>query len=521
MSKVGEPAHPPAPAPAAPSGTTVPSAAAASPGRPALPGVAWGWLLSAVGTLTAVLTVASHWYGFERDELYFRMLQPAWGYVDQPPLTPLLAHAALAVSGDPWAQRIPATLCAALSVLVVVLITRELGGGRGAQALCAWSYAFAATPLLMGHVLLTASLDLVVWPLVCLFAIRALTRAQPRWWLAVGATVGLSTYNKLLVVLLIIALAAGLLIAGPRRALIDRWLGLATVLALVIALPNLLYQATHSWPQLTMSRALSAHNAGSIRVVMWPYLILLLGPPLVPVWVAGLVALWRRPAWRAVRFLPAAFVVLLVETFAGGGQLYYPFGLLAVVFAAGCVPSAAFLARSTGWRRAAWVGICLNAAVSAVIALPLIPSTALADTPVPGINPTVQDQIGWPDYVSQVAQAYLTVPSADRPHTVIIASNYGEAGAIFRYGPALGLPRPYSGQNQLYFDRRPPDTTTIAVIVGGQFTEDRGHFASCTLVTRLHNRYGVDNEEEGEPVAVCRRPDRTWAALWPAFQHYD
>ncbi len=73
-----------------------------------------------------------------------------------------------------------------MSVLVV-LISRELGGGRAVQALCAWSYAFAATPLLMGHVLITASLDLVVWPLVCLFVIRALMRAEPRWWQAAGA----------------------------------------------------------------------------------------------------------------------------------------------------------------------------------------------------------------------------------------------------------------------------------------------------------------------------------------------
>ncbi|MGO8887052.1 MAG: hypothetical protein ACLPUO_15855 [Streptosporangiaceae bacterium] len=160
----------------------------------------------------------------------------------------------------------------------------------------------------------------------------------------------MSTYNKWLISLLIVALAAGLLIVGPRRALWNRWITLAAALALLIALPNLVYQATHSWPQLTMSRALSKDTAGTVRIVMWPYLFLLLGPPLVPIWVAGLVALWRRPAWRAVRFLPLAFAVLLLETFADGGQLYYPFGLLAVVYAAGCVPAADFLARSRGWR---------------------------------------------------------------------------------------------------------------------------------------------------------------------------
>ncbi len=490
-------------------------------GSAGLPEVAWGWLASAMIALAVVLTAVSNWYGFERDELYFRMLRPAWGYVDQPPLTPLLGRLAAHVSADPWAERVPATVFAMLSVLVVVLISRELGGGRAAQALCAWSYAFAATPLLMGHVLITASLDLVVWPLVCLFVIRALMRAEPRWWLAAGVTVGLSTYNKWLISLLIVALAAGLLIVGPRRAWCNRWVVLAAALALVIALPNLVYQATHSWPQLTMSRALSKDNAGNVRIVLWPYLFLLLGPPLVPIWVACLVALWRRPAWRPVRFLPLAFVVLLLETFAGGGQLYYPFGLLAVVYAAGCVPAADFLVRSRGWRAAAWVAICVNAAVSAVIALPLLPASVLGRTPVPGINQLARDQIGWPDYVSQIAAVYRTIPPGEAPHTVIITSNYGEAGAITQYGPALGLPPPYSGHNQLYFTRRPPAATTTVVIVGGQLGNVSDDFASCTVVARLRNRDGVQNEEVGEPVAVCRQPGQSWTTLWPKFLHYD
>lgn len=104
----------------------------------------------------------------------------------------------------------------------------------------------------------------------------------------------------------------------------NRWFVLAVAVAIAVAVPNLIYQATHAWPELTESRALRANNAAPVRVAMWPYLVILLGPPLVPVWVAGLVAFCRRPQWRALRFLPAAFAVLLAETFLAGAQLYYP-----------------------------------------------------------------------------------------------------------------------------------------------------------------------------------------------------
>lgn len=210
---------------------------AANP-RSALPATAWRQLLAATVALTALLLATSDGYGFHRDELYFRMLRPAWGYVDQPPLTPLLGRLAAHLSGDVWVLRLPAVLAAAASVLVVAAITRELGGGRGAQTLCAWSYAFAATPLLFGHVLLTASLDLVVWPLTCLFVIRAALRNRPQWWIAAGVIVGVSTVNKLLIGLLVVALAAGVLVTRPR---LFRAKGLlaGAALAVLLAAPAL------------------------------------------------------------------------------------------------------------------------------------------------------------------------------------------------------------------------------------------------------------------------------------------
>ncbi len=213
---------------------------AAEETRLGVPALARGPVLSAMLAVAALLTVFSNGYGFHRDELYFRMLRPAWGYVDQPPLTPLLVRfLSDHVADEPWAIRIPATLSAVGSVLVVALITRELGGGRGAQQLCAWAYAFATSTLLFGHVMLTSSLDLVVWPLVSLLVLRAVLRRDPRWWVGVGVVVGLSMYNKLLVAMLLAAFAGGFLLVGPRRLLLSRWVLGSAALALLIGSPNI------------------------------------------------------------------------------------------------------------------------------------------------------------------------------------------------------------------------------------------------------------------------------------------
>ncbi len=487
---------------------------------PPLPALARQPVASAMLALAVVLTVASQRYGYHRDELYFRMLRPGWGYVDEPPLTPLLAKGFSHLLADqPWAMRIPATAATVASVLVVALITRELGGGRAAQTLCAWGYAFAALPMIMGHALLTSTIDLPVWPLVLLFVIRAQLRQQPRWWLAAGLVVGPSMYNKLLVAVLLVAVAAGLVLVGPRRVLRSKWVLAAAALALVTGAPNLVYQATQGWPQLSMGRALAAHNAGDVRVIMWPFLLVILGPPLVPIWVAGLVSLVRRPEWRPIRFLAAAFPVLLVLVFVMGSQFYYPFGLLAVLYAAGCVPAGEWLSGRHG--QLVFAGVALNAAVSVLIALPVIPLSVLGSTPVPAINQVARDTVGWPTYVRQIADVYATLPPTGRARAVIVASNYGEAGAVDRYGPRYHLPAVFSGQNQLFYQARPPASANVVIFVGGHLDDARSRFRACVVAGRLDDAVGVDNEEQGKPIAVCREPIGGWAAVWPALEHKD
>ncbi len=485
------------------------------------PPFARGPVLGAAAAQAALLTALSAGYGYHRDELYFRMLPPAWGYVDQPPLAPFLVRTFTLLADETWAIRLPATLCAALSVIVVAAITREAGGGRAAQSLAAWGYGFAVMPLSFGHVAVTPAFDLPLWPAIVLCAMRALLRREPRWWLAVGALLGLATWLKLLVALLAVSLLAGLLLIGPRRPLRSPWLWAGALLAAAIAAPNAVYQWANGWPQLAVGAGLAEGNAGHVRLLMWPFLLVLLGPPLVIVWWAGLRELLRRPAWRPIRGIAVALPILLGLVFAMGSQLYYPLGLLAAVYAIGCVPVAERRGTLPGvaldgpvraWV-AGWVGV--NALAAALVGLPVLPEAWQRVVPVAAINPVARESIGWPAYVGQIAAVHDTLPPEDRARAVVLTANYGEAGAVDRYGPALGLPRAYSGHNGLGELGPPPAERTVAVVVGDV---RRDVFARCEPAgTLAHPVPG--GEENGAPLAVCRDPRGGWAAAWPPLRH--
>jgi 4-amino-4-deoxy-L-arabinose transferase-like glycosyltransferase len=173
-----------------------------------------------IAVVVAALAATVNLYGYHRDELYFRMLaaHPAWGYVDEPPMTPMLVRGSMAVFGDSlWALRVPAILCTVATVVVVAVTCRELGGRAFAQVIAATGVGLSFL-LVGGHLMLTASPDMVIWTLAILFALRAILREQERYWIYLGITVGVGLYNKQLVLLLLIGLGAGLLeiTVGPH-----------------------------------------------------------------------------------------------------------------------------------------------------------------------------------------------------------------------------------------------------------------------------------------------------------------
>jgi hypothetical protein len=124
-----------------------------------------------------------------------------------------------------------------------------------------------------------------------------------------------------------------------------------------------------------------------------------------------------------------------------------------------------------------------------------------------------RDTVGWPTDVRQVAEVFDRLAPAERAATVIVTGNYGEAGAIDRFGPSLGLPAVYSGQNELY-NLGPPSESALHVVFVMQtpVAPFPDAFASCSRKAKLDNGVGVANEENEEAVVyVCRNRLVSWA----------
>ncbi|HMK91873.1 MAG TPA: hypothetical protein VK576_02640, partial [Thermoleophilia bacterium] len=162
------------------------------------------------------------------------------------------------------------------------------------------------------------------------------------------------------------------------------------------------------------------------------------------------------------------------------------------------------------------------AALFMPVALPVLPPSALARHPLQNINYNLGEEVGWPELTATVAHVYHSLPPAERATTVILTGNYGEAGAIDRYGPALGLPNAYSGHNSFWWwgPPRPARTTTIVVGLTDTPRYLERYFTDVRRVATIHNRYRVDNDEEGMPVWLCRGQKQPWAAIWPQFKNY-
>ncbi len=496
--------------------------------------------IAALATFVLHLAANPH-YGFFRDELYFIIcgFHPAWGYVDQPPLVPLLAAGSQLFGHSLFLLRALPAAFAAGGVYVTCLLVAELGGGLFAAVLA--SVACFAAPVLLafGQKVGPDMVGMWLWPLVALYVLRIVKGADPRWWLAAGACMGIALESKYSVIFFGLALVAGLLLTPQRRVLFSRWFLGGVVVAIAIALPNFVWQALHGFPmwELLRNGANGKNTVASPALFLFQQLILT-NLFLSPIWIVGLVWLFF---YRTARFLGWAYVLLIAMMIALHAKHYYPADFYPILMAAGGVVLESWTSRLVAIRALLVAGAVAAAVFLAPITLPVLSEERTLDyaafvsqvlhikknalqterfrtSPLPE---DFADMHGWPELVATVAMIYAGLPPAQRAQAAIVASNYGEAAAIDFFGGPYGLPPALSGHNNYWLWGTHGYSGNVVIDVNGDCgrTDFPGLFRSARLVTHSNPPW-VISYEQNIPISLCEGISQPLTTLWPKLRHY-
>ncbi len=495
------------------------------------------WGLAAIATIVAAFHLATAGrYDIFRNELYFIVCgwHPDFGYVDQPPLIPLLAAATQSFGESVWLLRLPAVIAAIALIPLTAALARLFGGSKTAAIVSAIAAATAPALVGMTTTLTTETFEPLCWTACAYLVARAQIRDERRSLLWAGFVAGVAMEIKYGIAIWLIALAFGVVATAARRILAWPSLWLGVLLAAGLAAPSLIWQTIHGWPFFQVI----AHHSVSIRPFTGGPLrfeigqILAMNLILAPLWIAGVVGPFVMARLRDARFLAIAFVVATVIVLITGGKDYYLFPAYPVVFAIGAVA----VQNLHRWVMRIWFAVALlNAALIVPVVLPVLAPGALARylarghlKPQPDEREAVgapltqvfSDEFGWRNLETQVANITRSLSPADRRRVAILASNYGEAAAIDFYGRKDALPAALSGQNQYFVWGPHGHDGSLLILINGDAEHWRRICRSLAIVGTFGADYAMPYEND-RPIFLCRGLSFDLTKGWGRFQRYD
>jgi 4-amino-4-deoxy-L-arabinose transferase-like glycosyltransferase len=476
-------------------------------------------------------------YGPFIDELYYVSCAERldWGYVDHPPLAPALLRVARTVLGDGlMALRLPVAALGALLMLGAGGFAGRLGAGRFGQALACGALLTAPLFQIMFGFFSMNGLEILLWAALLWTLIEIERRDAPRLWLLFGALAGVALMTKHTVIVLVMGLGVGLVATPARRHLKDGRFWLGALLAALIVAPNLAWQAAHGWPSIEFYR-----NAALLKQTRLPALqvlvtqVVFVSPGTLPLWLAGLVALWRRD----LRHVAIAYVALLA--FMAAGHESRPdriAGVYPVLFAAGGAWWERRLRGARAWLPGALVAwLVAWGAILAPLGLPILAPGATARWAATlGVVPQFErgagkrndlpqwfaDRFGWEQLVQDVASVRARLTPDEQSRVVYFAPSYGQAGALEWLGRDRGLTPVYSTHNSFYFWGPPADPVEVAIVIGNRRERLEKLFGEVTLGV-VHDCEFCMPWRDGMPIWIGRRPLVRIADRWPEWKHFE
>ncbi len=468
-------------------------------------------------------------YGYFRDELsYFDDAKRLdWGYVDHPPLTPLLGSIEQVLSGSSLLGfRLFPALTGAATIFVSGLIVRELGGGKFAQLLAALCVLVSPASLVLGVLFQAVPFEVLFWTIVCYLLVRLLKSDKPKLWLWIGVMLGLSLLNKYSILFYIAALAFAIIATPARKYLKSSWLWLGVLLAGLIFSPNLIWLIQHNFISLEYTRSINARDVSIGRAdgFIPEQFSQITNPLTVPIWLAGLYFFLFKD--KRFRPLGIIYLVVLVLFIILRGRSYYLAPAYPVLLAGG----AFFLEKWFSLHsrlKYAYTGLLIVAGLIFVpLVLPTLPIGSDGMKTAVSINDALAEMIGWEELVADTAQVYRSLPPDEQANTLIYAGNYGEAGAISMYGPKYNLPRAISPVNSYYYWSQQNGLDASTYILLGYVPRWMAEWQSrCgelkQVLDKVSNPYNIKNEESYYSIYLCRNPKPSLSQLWPSLQRFS
>jgi hypothetical protein len=510
---------------------------------------AWWFVPAIVAVIyfTAHMITATR-YGYFRDALYYLACSQHldWGYVDQPPLIAVLAWVARHTLGTSLRALLfwPA-LAGCGRILLTAAFARELGAKRFGIALAATLAAVPAVWIAIDHQFAMNAFEPLFWTGCAFVLLRMIHTGNLRLWIAFGAIGGLGLENKYSMGFFAAALLLGLLLTPQRKLLWTPWLLAGGGLALLIFLPNLLWNIHHHWPFLELMRNIRT-SGKDVELSPLPYLgqqALMMAPQTLPFCLAGLWFYFFSRRATAYRAFGWAFDFTIAFFLLMRGKDYYSAAAYPMVLAAGAVATGMFFDSARFADRAKLRArlqgttfriLVIASLVMLPLVLPILPiDKFIAFQKWIGIEPPrteknqigvllpqyYADEFGWPEMVEQVARLYRSLPPDQQQKTAIYTENYGEAGAIDFFGPRYGLPKAICAHQNYFFWGPREYTGEVMILVGSANIEEaRPHFASIETVPTLSNPYAMPHEQH--PILLARGLKADLTSVWPSLKNW-
>jgi 4-amino-4-deoxy-L-arabinose transferase-like glycosyltransferase len=488
------------------------------------------WLLGLALFLLHMFT--NHQYGFHQDEMV--VLDNAnnldWGFIEYPPLTPFLARIELTLFGFSLVSaRTFAALAHGIVMVLAGLMARELGGRRMTQIIAALVSAIAPIALIQGSLIQYVTFDFLWSVLIAYFVIRLLKSEDPRWWLAIGAVIGLGMMTKYTMAFYVAGLAGGVLLTDARRYLWSKWPWGGVALSLLIFLPNLIWQIQHNFISLEFLSSIHARDVeiGRADDYLIEQFLLCSNPLTILFWMAGLYFYFGTLAGKQYRMIGWMYVIPFLIYLLTQGRSYYQAPAYPMLVAAGAVFWQNWLDKLSAQKARlalgmTWAFIFIGTAIGSALSLPIAPINSLLWNITREVHDIFTEQIGWQEMIQTVAEIYADLPEDEKAQAAILAGENDEAAALNLYGDEYGLPKAISGSNTFFlrgYGNPPPE---ILIVVGFSQEAASALFKHCAVAGTITNAHDVENDLRDPPnIFICQGPRLPWPELWGKLKSYS